>query len=143
MTGGRAPPPPPVATMLPSILRATLSGYVRLGTALSRKVLIGIQTDGWAKRENGETLTLGTLTGAVQFYPSATRGLFLNGGIGVARLTLTGSEALYGVGLVFGLGYDFRVWRNISITPFLDGFGSSINETDIGVGQVGVGVTFH
>jgi hypothetical protein len=119
------------------------SGNLRLGTALSQNVLIGVQTNGWYKSENNVTLTFGTLTGAVQFYPSANGGFFLNAGLGLATLTLTGFDAEYGLGAVLGLGYDFRVGRNISITPFLNGFGSSIEETNIGVGQIGVGVTFH
>jgi hypothetical protein len=120
-----------------------LSGMLRIGGALSQKVLIGVETNGWTKSEGGATLTFGTLTGAVQFYPSANGGFFLTGGAGVATITLTDFDAEFGLGVLLGLGYDFRVGRSISITPFLNGFASSIEETNIGVGQLGVGVTFH
>jgi len=120
-----------------------VSGMLRIGGALSQKLLIGVESNGWYKSEQGATLTFGTLTGAVQFYPAANGGFFRSGGAGLATLTLTGLDAEYGLGVLLGLGYDARVGRNFSITPFLNGFASSIDGTTVSVGQLGVGVTFH
>ncbi|HEX9631015.1 MAG TPA: hypothetical protein VGA02_01025 [Gemmatimonadales bacterium] len=120
-----------------------VSGMLRIGGTLSQKLLIGVETNGWTKSEGGATLSFGTLTGAVQFYPAANAGFFLSGGAGLATITLTGFDPEYGLGVLLGLGYDARVGRNFSITPFLNGFASSIEGTTVSVGQLGVGVTFH
>src|SRR3989441_2724794 len=57
-----------------------LSGNISLGGTLSPKLLLGVSTNGWTKSDSGATLTVGTLTAAVRFYPSATGGFFLTGG---------------------------------------------------------------
>src|SRR2546426_12484988 len=58
-----------------------LSGNLSLGGTLSQKVLLGVSTNGWTKSQSGSTLTVGTLTAAIRFYPAATGGLFLNRGV--------------------------------------------------------------
>jgi len=120
-----------------------VSGMLRIGSALSQKLLIGVESNGWYKSVDETTITFGTLTGAVHFYPSATNGFFLTGGVGLGTFSVEGFDSEYGLGVVIGVGYDARVGRNISITPFLNGFASSIEEVNVGVGQIGVGITFH
>jgi hypothetical protein len=73
--------------------------------ALSQKVLIGAGMNGWTKSESGATLTVGTLTALIRFYPSATGGFFLVGlGLGSIRAELEGfgSESETGVGALVG-----------------------------------------
>src|SRR2546430_3401156 len=60
-----------------------LSGNISLGGTLSPKLLLGVSTNGWTKSESGSTLTVGTLTAAVRFYPSGAGGFFLTGGFGL------------------------------------------------------------
>jgi hypothetical protein len=91
-------------------------------------------------------LTVGTLDARVRFYPSATGGFFLTGGLGVG--TITGAASGYtatetGVGMVFGLGYDVRVARNASLTPYWTGFAMKSSNADANVGQVGLAITLH
>jgi len=73
--------------------------------------------------------------GGILYYPSATGGLFLKGGLGVG-------------------GYDLRLASNFSITPFFNGFyvfpaplelGGSQTGTDVtqSLLQLGLAVTFH
>lgn len=123
-----------------------LSGNLALGGTLSPKVGIGGGTTGWTKTVDGETLTIGTLTALVRFYPSAAGGFFLIGGLGLGFVTaesggISASET--GFGALLGLGYDFRVGNNVSLTPFWNGFTTSTESLDFNVGQLGLGVTLH
>jgi hypothetical protein len=122
------------------------SGNISLGGTLSQKLLLGVASTGWTRSENGATLTVGTLDAAIRFYPSATGGFFLTGGIGVGSISaavggLGGSET--GGGAVLGLGYDFRVGKNVSLTPYFNAFGVRTSNSDANVGQIGLSVTVH
>ncbi len=59
-----------------------------------------------------------------QFYPARRLGLFVKGGLGVSR---SGVDVEFGDGVgewgfstLVGAGYEFRVGRNLFITPFAD-----------------------
>ncbi len=124
-----------------------LSGGLALGGALSQKVLLGAGVNGWSKSEDGATLSVGTLTALIRFYPSATGGFFLLGGLGLgsirAELDGFGSDTETGAGALIGLGYDFRVGQNVSLTPYWNGFAATTSNVDANVGQIGLGVTVH
>src|SRR6476661_7074022 len=97
-----------------------LTGDLSLGGTLSPRWLVGVGTSGWSKSENGGRLTVATLDARLRFYPWTAGGFFLTGGIGGAEVResvggLSVSEK--GVGALFGIGYDYRVARNTSITP--------------------------
>lgn len=123
------------------------SGGLALGGSLSQHVLLGVGTNGWTKSENGATLTVGTLTALIRWYPSATGGFFLLGGLGIGSIHVSvdgfGSDGETGGGAVLGVGYDFRIGRNVSMTPFWNGFAAKTDNADANVGQIGVGVTVH
>ena len=53
------------------------------------------------------------------------------------------TETSTGVGAVLGLGWDIRVGRNVSITPFWNGIGVDSEGANANVGQIGLGVTIH
>ena len=124
-----------------------VSGGLAIGGTLSQKVLLGAGTTGWTKSESGATLTVGTLTAQIRFYPSATGGLYLLGGLGLgsirAELDGFGSETEVGPGALLGLGYDFRVGQNVSLTPYWNGFATTTANADANVGQLGLSVTIH
>ena len=123
-----------------------VSGDLSLGGTISPRLLIGVGSSAWSKSESGATMTVGTLDARVRFYPSATGGLFITGGLGYgsARLAGFGSAATEnGVGTILGMGWDIRVARNASITPYWNGFAMRNNNTDANVGQAGVAVTLH
>lgn len=119
-----------------------LSGGLSLGGTLSDRVLIGVGTTGFAKSIEGETLTVGTLDARVRFYPARTKGLFLNGGVGLGSMSYAG-ESEFGLGIMLGAGWDIRVGKNVSLTPFWNGFAMSNANVDANVGQLGIGVTIH
>lgn len=124
-----------------------LSGGLSLGGTLSQKFLLGVGTTGWTRSEGGTTLTVGTLDLRFRFYPSATGGFFLTGGLGVgsihAEVNGFGSDTETGGAAVVGLGYDARVGSNVSLTPFLNGFAVRSSNADANVGQIGLSVTIH
>ncbi|MEA2765224.1 MAG: hypothetical protein QOK07_1628 [Gemmatimonadaceae bacterium] len=123
-----------------------LSGDLSVGGTLSPRWLLGVGTAGWSKSEQGGRLTVATLDARVRFYPSTTGGFFLTGGIGGASVResvggLSATES--GVGALFGIGYDYRVARNASITPYWNGFGMKNDRTDANVSQIGLAITLH
>ncbi len=137
-----------------------LSGYIKLGGTVSRHVLLGGEIDVWARTAGGSDQELTYGTGTLTWYPSATGAFFIKLGLGVMDyLETDGSgnklEGAAGAAQV-GLGYDWRVRRNLSITPFLNGLGSTDARFTVnGVGssstqrykfnliQFGVGLTWH
>lgn len=123
-----------------------LSGNFRLGGTLSQKVLVGFETNGWYREESGGTLAMGNASAVVVFYPSETGGLHLKGGLGVAVAEARfGSlrESETGGGALLGLGYDARIARNFSLTPFLNMLGGSFDGGSANFWQVGLGVSWH
>ncbi|MGD0992728.1 MAG: outer membrane beta-barrel protein [Gemmatimonadales bacterium] len=123
-----------------------LSGGLSLGGTISPTFLLGGGTTGWTKSENGATLTVGTLDLRARFYPAAKGGFFLTGGIGLGSISagfggISASET--GVGVVLGLGYDFRIARTVSLTPYFNGIGVKTSSSDANVVQLGLSVTIH
>lgn len=124
-----------------------LSGGLAVGGTLGGKVIVGAGVNSWTKSEGGATLTVGTLTALIRFYPSASGGFFLLGGLGIGTIRVSasgfGSDSETGAGALLGLGYDFRVGNNVSLTPFWNGFAGNTTNSDFNVGQLGLGVTVH
>jgi hypothetical protein len=134
-----------------------LSGNLRLGGTLSQHVLLGVGTNGWIKSDSGVDQNMGALSALVVVYPSATGGFFLQGGLGMIWYKADdGTDELTstGFGALLGLGYDFRVGGNFSLSPFLNFLGSSggnlkFNGAELDIDfnanlfQLGLGVTWH
>jgi hypothetical protein len=133
-----------------------LSGYFKLGAAVSPHFLLGAETNGWTKSEGGVTTSAGALSAVGYVYPRATGGLFLKGGLGYLAISdnadYQGSAS--GLAAQLGVGYDVRVGSNFSLTPYANYLASSGAELKIdgsGVGaninpnvfQFGLGVTWH
>ena len=124
------------------------SGNVALGGTLGGGlVLLGLFVNSWTKTEEGATLNAGTVTGGFRLYPSRTNGFFFTGGVGLGSVELDtetfGSESDVGAGAMVGLGWDIRVGRTVSVTPFVNGMGISIDGSTANVAQAGLGVTWH
>jgi hypothetical protein len=124
-----------------------LSGGISLGGTITPRFLLGVGSEAWTRSEQGATLTVGTLDARVRFYPSTTGGFFLTGGVGVGSVTGSvvgfGSSTETGLGMLFGIGYDMRVAKNTSITPYWNGFAMKNSNTDANVGQIGLAITLH
>jgi len=117
-----------------------------VGGTLNQKFLLGASIDGWSKSEGGTTLTIVTLLARVRWYPSARGGFFVTGGVGLGTVDaeaggLSGNEN--GTGALLGIGYDIRIGRMTSLTPFWNGFATHTSSTDFNVGQIGLSITTH
>jgi hypothetical protein len=119
-----------------------LSGNLALGGTVNDRLLLGVGTTGWVKEVGGENLTAGTFDLRMRFYPVRTSGFFITGGIGAGSVSYA-DENEVGLGVVIGLGWDLRIGRNISLTPFYNGFAMRNDNLDANVGQIGIGITFH
>jgi hypothetical protein len=141
--------------------RGGVTGNIEAGWTLSRRFLLGIGTNLWSKSEDvylGEIRRIGMTIGSVdlqfRWYPSEMAGGFFvlgSWGIGLIRLSDDGADptSLTHTGRAFrgGLGFDFRVARGVSITPFASG--TAVRTERDGdhmaadVWQLGLGLTVH
>ncbi len=131
-----------------------------LGGTVGRNVLVGAEMNSWHRGlEDGDESLLGVFT-VVQWYPWYARGLHLRTGVGWSYARsgfeigeVAGTTDKLGLGLRFGAGWDFRVGRMVSISPFLGIHIAALGDTESRGGtlrnllsssrQVGVGVTVH
>ena len=123
-----------------------ISGGLALGGTLNQRWLLGVGTSGWSKDDQGARLTVAEIDARVRFYPSTTGGFFVTGGLGYG--SITGSAGAFsatenGGAAIFGMGYDVRVARNASITPYWNGYAMKNNNTNANVGQIGLALTLH
>lgn len=138
----------------------SFTGFLKLGGTLNERVLLGVEFNGWIKEEDGATVTLGSFTGTVTFYPRASSGFFLKGGVGASQVdtefrdgSLSATVSKSGWGVLAGMGYDLRVGRNVSITPSVNYWygrpgdisfeGETLGGWKQNVIDFGIGITFH
>ena len=123
------------------------SGNFRIGGTLSQKLLIGFESNGWYKEESGVSLSMANASAVATFYPSATGGFHLKGGLGVSRLGLDvdglGSDSETGAGAIVGLGYDFRMGKSFSLSPYFNGIAGNFDGGSANFWQVGLGLSWH
>ena len=130
-------------------------GYLRIGGAIRQNLILAGESVGWVKDEGNSDLIIGTTTFVAQYYPITASGFYLLGGIGVGTVgttTTSGSTTTTtsgtGLGLQLGTGYDWRVGKNFSLTPFATFFGTGGVEIDNvkidgNVLALGLGFTWH
>jgi hypothetical protein len=113
--------------------RAGSGGYLRLGGAVSDRVMFGVEswtladeTFGFARDDTSLVAENTSLAAVILWYPWRS-GFFLKGGVGLAYgdFTLPAETTLLaepvrtrgtGVGLTFGAGYDLPIWRSLALT---------------------------
>lgn len=128
------------------------AGYLRLGGTPSDRFLVGGEINGWVKRDEEETYeweaAIGSIFGTLLFYPSAGN-FYLQGGLGFMGYTLeaendAGESAKLetaGFGLLLGIGYDVRVARSFSLTPYVSYTRSFSSDVEISGGGFSVGLS--
>lgn len=135
------------------------SGYFRLGGTLSQHFLLGFEINGWAKKVSGTDVTMGAGHFVGYWYPSRTGAFYLKlglGGLSYIENDGTDEYTATGASAVVGVGYEFRVSRNMSITPFLNSMASGKTDLElngqalasnadfkINMVQLGLGLTWH
>lgn len=134
-----------------------LSGMFGIGGTMSPHLVLGLETNGFYKTDNGIDIVDGQAGLSGHYYPSPTGNVFIRGSVGVSHLSLddgTDKVTATGVGVGLGVGYDLYIGRTVSITPYfnyllaLSGNGKA-NGVDSGekvhpnLWQVGASLMFH
>jgi hypothetical protein len=133
---------------------------VTLGGAPTANVLLGLQAQTWTSSSAGAPQQVRSLTAIVQWYPWPAAGWFVRAGTGVVEGPVTPSTAGApttvqgtGVGLDFGLGYDFPLSEHYGLTVQaathiaalgdLEVAGQPANDVIAYVARLGVAVVFR
>lgn len=139
------------------------TGYLRLGGALRPGLILAGEINGWTKSETEQgfeaELTIVTINALVQWYPRPAGGFFVSGGLGAGTMALDvklpnsptiSDHTNRALGYQVGAGYDIRLARNFSLTPFATYFGTAGGKLDSTGGKIdgnvfhiGLGFTWH
>jgi outer membrane protein with beta-barrel domain len=138
------------------------TGYLRIGGALRPNLILAGEANAWTKSKTEQgvqvDVSIGTVNFLVQWYPQPTGGFFVSGGVGGGSMSVdaklpngpTVSDRTNGFGYQAGAGYDIRLGRNFSLTPFATYFataGGKLDSTkekiDGNVFHFGLGFTWH
>jgi len=133
------------------------SGYLRLGGAVTPSLVIAGETHGWTRSEGGLTSRVGYLMAVAQWYPQPAGGFHLLGGVGMGAITEEDASSTleaFGGALQLGLGYDVRMSRAFSLTPYVNFLamgGGEPKQDGVGLGgtlsanviQFGLGFSWH
>jgi hypothetical protein len=137
------------------------SGYLRLGGALTPNLVLAGETHGWTRTEGSITSRVGYLMAVAQWYPQASGGFHLVGGLGVGMINERDEDPTFsytlesaGGALQLGAGYDVRMTRSFSLTPYFNVLGMAGGEAKLdgaGIGgslsanvvQFGLGFSWH
>jgi hypothetical protein len=126
--------------------------YFKIGGTVSQSLLLGVEGQVWSTNYYWDNYdrSLSSLMAIAQVYPSARGAGWLKGGFGLAhdQLNLYGSSrptytGKTGTAFDLGLGYDFRVARNISASPSLDLVFQHYDTHDERLLNLGFALTFH
>jgi hypothetical protein len=137
------------------------SGYLRVGGAVTQNLIVAGETHGWTYSKEGVTSRVGYLMAVAQWYPQAAGGFHLLGGLGMGMIDEEDSDPTFGyslesvgVGAQFGVGYDIRMSRGFSLSPYINFLGMGGGEPKVngaGLGgslsanvvQFGLGFSWH
>ena len=123
------------------------AAYIMIGGALSPRVLLGAESSGWYKEEQGVTVTSSNLSAVAYVYPNPMGGIFLKGGLGVATLEVDagslGSASDSGLGLTVGAGYDIGFGGRFALTPFASFLYGSFDGGSTNTFQLGLGFNWY
>lgn len=135
--------------------------YLRLGGAARPNLILAGEINGWSKTEEeigvDVTLTVATVNFVAQWYPQPANGFFVSAGVGAGSMSVelkvprqgTFTDRSSGFGYQVGTGYDIRMGRNFSLTPFATYFGTAggkfenSSKVDANVFHIGLGFTWH
>ncbi len=104
------------------LYRPTVS--LRLGGTPGRHLRLGGEVLGWFDDQGRQTESITSLLFITQFYPAPSTGLYLKGGLGLAR-SQTDFDDGFGVGDTgfagaVGAGWEVRVGRRTYVIPAVD-----------------------
>jgi hypothetical protein len=124
-----------------------MTALLAMGGTWSRNLLVGGQIEGWRKEVDGVDIVFGHVSGVAYWYPQATGGFFVKGGVGIGSLSADagtqGEESDTGIALHAGAGYDIRLGRNFSLTPTAGVFWASLDPGNGNTLYLGLNATGH
>lgn len=134
--------------------RGGVAADLRLGGSVSQQVLVGGDLSGWARSQSGSTVSRANAVAAVYYYPSATSGFYLKGGVGAASASVSGSVTTggstttvtttsTGFGTTVGGGYEIQVGSNFFIAPSASLLFQTINSNTSSVFLLTVDLLWH
>ena len=102
-------------------------GSVRLGWSVMPQLSLGMESNTWARSENGATVSMGVATFGATFYPNPAQGFFVRSGLGWGNEKISassgnssGDASQSGFGFTAGTGYEMRLTQHWSIGPAVD-----------------------
>jgi len=104
------------------------AAYLRAGTTLNRKLLLGFEGSGWQRSGDAGKRRLLSLTAGAWWYPTERHGYYLRWGAGLSRWRAwqeNDAVVSQALALVVGAGYEVRVNPGLSVVPYLNALGSS------------------
>ena len=109
--------------------------YLRLGGHVRPNVFLAGESSAWVNGDENVDESLGFVTFVTHWYPNTNGALYLRAGLGVSYYenvvnTAVGPDYYTSNSgtFTFGVGYDIRVGRNFSLTPFAHAFGTGEGE---------------
>ena len=104
------------------LYRPTIS--LRLGGTVSQQLRLGGEVLSWINENGPAVESLSSALFVAQFYPMASTGLYLKGGLGIGRNAVdfedgSGTGDTGFAGLV-GAGYELRLGRRVHLNPVID-----------------------
>jgi hypothetical protein len=103
------------------------NGYLRLGGTPKANLLLGGEAIGWTVDYKDVTLSRGNAHFVVMWYPNVRSGFYLKGGVGgasISRAKTSGNTETRttkgGFGTGLGMGYEFKIGRNLYLVPAAD-----------------------
>jgi hypothetical protein len=109
---------------------AGLSASLGAGAALNPSLAIGVDGNGWRSQEGGVDLGLGAVTALLLWYPNPHAPWYFSVGSGLLFYRADDDDpdvpavTARSLGLRAGVGYDFRIADQFSLTPFFNFLGS-------------------
>lgn len=148
------------------------SGYLRAGTTVNGRLLVGAEVNGWLRGDETGNQRLFTLTGNGYWYPNPLHGYYLKGGFGISSYRQWATDknnAAVSTGVStggftgqVGAGYEVRVNPRMSFVPYLNLIGTAAgvlyterndgthfdrnrlpNRANVLLLQLGLGLTWH
>ena len=111
------------------LYRPTIS--LRLGGTVSQHLRLGGEVLSWINENGPAVESLSSALFVAQFYPAASTGFYLKGGLGIGRNAVEFEDG-YGTGDtgfagLVGAGYELRLGRRIYLNPVVDLVGHTYN----------------
>ena len=119
-----------------------LSGTLRLGGHVKPNWLIGGETNGWYKSQDGVTYAWGSVMATTYWYPGKSLPLYVKGGLGYMYTTANDDfDDISSNHFAFqlGTGYDLKIAKGSAITFYanwIKGFSGSLKFDGDAIGDV-------